>query len=202
MDKFQELISRIGKELKLKGWSKKANTFYFSQYNNWGLLYFQRSVNNQSNKTSFTINLGVSSTVIRAFNEDDLTKRPPFEDSHWTLRIGDLMPGKRDYWWEIDDNIDLEVLYLEIKDHILKLAVPKIELHLSDSALEENWLKKETSGPEELKRLINLTVLLKYYKKDSFDSKVLDLINYTKNNRCEYLANVHLTQLNNLYATK
>ncbi|MCW3466636.1 DUF4304 domain-containing protein [Chitinophaga nivalis] len=161
MDRFKFLLSAIGNCLKSNNWKKQGKTFYFSQDNNWGLINFQNSTDNQE-EILFTINLAVSSTVLRKFEDKDLTKMPGIVRCHWTERIGFLMPVNKDFWWEIDATTDLLALSREIIEILVQKGIPEIKKHMSDHALIAHWIRGESKGLTDFQRMVNLVILLKH----------------------------------------
>ncbi|WP_142685408.1 DUF4304 domain-containing protein [Chitinophaga polysaccharea] len=202
MDKFNELISLVGKHLKAKGWVKKSNTFYLKLDNNWGLINFQSSSDNSPTEKKFTINLGVSSTVIRDFDGDTLETKPNLIDCHWSARIGHFMEDRKDTWWTINQFTDLDQLSSDIIAIVDRIGIATIKDRISDSKLIDLWSNNETQGSQELKRLTYLTILLRHYKMEDYSKKVSDLIGYGEKNDSKYLVNIHLKQLDEFYGIK
>jgi hypothetical protein len=195
MNKYKELVLRIGRCLKAKGFFKKGDTFYLSRNNNWGLINFQKSIGNVPSETTFTINLGVSSTALRNFDGEDVRTKPSIEDSHWRKRIGFLLPSKQDFWWRIDGNTSLEKLQNEIIDLIITVAIPEVEQHISDEDLLRMWLMGQADGLTEFQRFIYLTTILKIYDERSLPIVVNELMAFVKGKPYESTAKVHIKEL-------
>lgn len=195
MNMFRELILSIENALKSKGWIKKADTFYINKENNWGLINFQKSKKSSPTKILFTINLGVSSSVIREFNNEDISQKPSIEKCHWRKRIGLILGQKQDYWWELDNNTILTDLTSEISSVINEVALPEINKHLSDNNLEDLWLNGISDGLTDLQRLICLTILLKIHDSPNLTTVINELKSYSKGKPYEFIAKSHIKQL-------
>ena len=161
MKNFKELINKIGLHLKPKGFKQKGDSFYVDEYNNWGLINFQKSRSSTSLTTIFTINLGISSSILREYQEIDISKKPTIDECHWHKRIGSLFDKQEDYWWSLDVNTDLEKMSDEIILMLNELVIPEIHTYISDESLESEWLNDRGSGLTDLQIYVNLTTLLK-----------------------------------------
>jgi hypothetical protein len=195
MDNYKKLLSDIEKHIKLKGWVRKANTFYFFDDNNWALLNFQKSKASSSSAVLFTINLGISSTLLRKFDEKDIEKKPTIDECHWKKRIGFLLPQKQDYWWKITDSVNLEKIISEIKELLNNFALPEVNKYLSDAALGSLWLSGISHGLTNFQRLINLTTILKIHNNENLLLIINELLTFCKGKPCEFNANFHIKQL-------
>jgi hypothetical protein len=191
MERYKNLISNIGNILQKEGFLKKGNTFYIRENDNWGILDFQKSRNSTLNEVLFTINIGVSLTILRKFNNEDLKQKPELEKSHWNKRVGFLLPEKKDYWWKINNDTDLEQLTDEISKILINVCIPEILKHISDESLEIEWLNGVSSGPTELQRYIFLTTLLKLSNSDKLPLYIEKLKLFSRGKAFEEIAKEH-----------
>jgi hypothetical protein len=126
------------------------------------LLDFQKSRNSTNSEKIFTINLGVcSGELLQFFSPDLLNKKPSIEVCHWRERIGFLLPEHQDKWWTIRTAESLNILFSELEEIIIHIAIPAIKLHLSDEQLSNEWLSGKSPGLTDTQRLVNLSVLLR-----------------------------------------
>src|SRR5579862_3193905 len=114
MEKYKYLIEKIKDELKILGFTKKGSTYYTRESNNWGLINFQKSRHSSNDQILFTIDLGVCSEKIANFLSHLSVGKPGIESCHWKERIGFLMDQRKDYWWEINSDTDIEPVSNEI----------------------------------------------------------------------------------------
>lgn len=194
-EKYKILIGKVAESLKTKGWSKKGNAFYLLTTNNWLIIDFQKSRDSSANEITFTINLGVSSTELRKFDEKDISQKPSVWEAHWRKRIGFLLPVNDDYWWPLNENVDLEKLASEIIAALDKFAIPELHNRSSDTQLEQLWLTGASDGLTELQRLIYLSTLLKRYNRDNLNPIIEELTKFAKGRPYESTAREHINEL-------
>ncbi len=195
MDCYKVLLSNLKDFLKIKGFSKKGDSFYISNHDNWGIINFQKSTSNSVEMKSFTINIGVFSTKIEAFMGTYDAKKISVWDCHWRNRIGLFLPEKKDYWWKIDSQTSIEVLYNEIVNIIDAIIIPNLNKYLSDENIKSNWLDGNSDGVTELQRYLYLTILLKLSGDPLIYSVVDELRAYAKGRPFEYTAKEHIIKL-------
>jgi hypothetical protein len=176
MEKYKQLITEIDKVLKPIGFIKKDTTFYLIKDDNWGMIDFQASKESSASEKLFTINIGVSSTVLRDYSEDELKKKPSIWDAHWSMRIGSLLPDKNDYWWKINLTTNIKSLFIEIKSILVEKAIPQLLKVITDNDLIENWLNNNYTGTSEAAKYKYLLILLKKHNR----VELLDFINQLK----------------------
>lgn len=165
MEKYKQLITEIDNILKPFDFKKVNNAFYLNKENNWGIIDFQISKDSTAYEKIFTVNLGISSTIIREYFEDDIKKKPSIWDAHWYMRIGNLLPAKNDYWWKINSMTNIEILITEIKIILIEKAEPQLMSLISDNSLIENWLNNNFVGTTETAKYKYLLILLKRYNR-------------------------------------
>lgn len=175
MDKYKTLISEINNVIKPLGFKKNGNTFFYNQDNNIGLINFQKSKNSSSISILFTISIGVYSSALQIFDSPDVGSKPTISDCHWSKRMGFLLPENKDHWWQINDATSLPDLINEVIDLLTSLAIPEILRNISDTSLEENWLKGLSSGLSEPQMYLYLIALLKQKNSNILHIKVDEL---------------------------
>lgn len=196
MNYYSTLLTGISKVIKIQGFNKRGNTFYLFKNNNWGLINFQKSTS--SDKLSFTINIGVVSTLLKqVIDKAAVVLKPDINDCHWKKRIGFLLPEKKDHWWTIDNNTSIENLVKEISYILETLAIPELINHLSNDYLEQEWSSGKAEGATQLQRYIYLTTLLKINNNKKFLQVLEEFKAYSKGKPYEYTAQEHINNLQN-----
>jgi hypothetical protein len=195
MGKYKNLLGHIGNILQKEGFLKKGNTFYIKKNDNWGILDFQKSRSSTSFEVLFTINIGISLTILKKFNNENLKQKPEIEKSHWSERIGFLLPEKKDHWWKINNDTVLDQLTNELSELIVNIAIPEILNHITNESLEMEWLSGVSSGLTELQRYIYLTTLLKLNNNDTLPLHIEKLKFFSKGKPYEEIANEHIKAL-------
>lgn len=86
---------------------------------------FQASAWGSREAGSFTINLGISSpTLLEGFTGRRFPKEPAAALWPVNTRIGFVMPGHRDLWWEVDETADIAKLGEQVTATVQDYAVP------------------------------------------------------------------------------
>ena len=171
MDNYNTLIQQVAIYLKSQKFKKKSSTFYLIESDNLGLINFQKSNSSTTSKVLFTINLGISSSTIRAFESEDVTQIPSVWDCHWQKRIGQLLQ-KNDFWWTIDEYTSLDNLLSEIINIVSRIAIPNLKNRLSDDALIKMWVEAYDSQTIKSVDFFNLLILLKIHNKENLQIMV------------------------------
>lgn len=147
--------------LKKAGLARAGSTYFLNQEGNWGLIAFQRSARSTSREIVFTVNLGVASARLLAFEGSDASQRPRIEKCHWQERLGFLMPEPRDRWWVLKEQTDVLALGKEILTAIETNGIPAVRRLIRDQDLRNLWLSGASPGLTDIQRLKSLSVLLK-----------------------------------------
>jgi len=193
---FDLLVSTIGKVLKLHGFSKNGKTFYLLKHGNYGMINFQKSQNSTKDVTVFTINVGVTSSVLKKIHYPyGLDKKPNIGECHWQQRIGFLMPIAMDYWWKIDNSESIDNLAVEIINILRDSALPEIEKRMSDESLMNEWLGGTYTGITEYQRYVFLTTLLKLKKDERLPAIVDEFLALFKGQSIEHSVKDHVKEL-------
>lgn len=196
IDLYQELKNELSTELKMQGFSKSGSNFYIKKFGNWGLLSFQKNRHSSRQHIEFTIEIGVCSEKLINFLSPRIFKtKPNIENCHWRERVGFLMDVQKDYWWEINELTDSEMLKVEIRDVVFNKAVPVLLENISDESLERNWLEGMSGGLTEFERLVYLTSLLKLYDRPNLKEMAMALKIYSIEKPVEDTAESHIRKL-------
>jgi hypothetical protein len=197
MEQYRLLLAEVGAFLKAPGFSKKGNTCYIQKEGNFGLINFQKSISSTKHQVKFTINIGVASGfLLRAgINGFIISGKPSITDCHWKMRIGFLMPVKKDFWWEIDGVTPVGRMAEDIITNLQSLVIPEILRNISDKDLIEEWIQGRGEGITEFQRYVYLTILLKFYQDERLARVIEELKSYSKGTSIEIAAIEHLKEL-------
>jgi hypothetical protein len=80
-------------------------------------------------------------------------------DGHLRQRLGMLLPGRPDKWWDVTENTDISALEIEISDLISKEAVPYIQRYLDTTEVIALWRSGKSPGLAETQRVRYLNAL-------------------------------------------
>lgn len=123
------------------------------------VIGYQRSVQGGA-CDRFTVNLGIGSKRLFAFEDQPKSKRTPVELCHWRMRLGRTLEESTDAWWELCGPADAPAVGEEQQEILKTRALPLLERMASDDALRAEWMAGKAPGLTELQRLLNLSVLL------------------------------------------
>ncbi|MDF5753103.1 DUF4304 domain-containing protein [Spongiactinospora sp. TRM90649] len=127
----------IAPALRDLGLTGSGQVYRLPDERHWAQLGFQRSSHNTSTQVRFTINLSVMSVeqweLYRAKWSRPLPDRPSASSYYgswaWFTRIGSLMPGRRDLWWEVGTVPD-PALPAEVVRSVRDYALPELRARL------------------------------------------------------------------------
>jgi len=112
-----DLIVRdsLAPRLKAEGYKKRARTFTQESQDHVKVVNVQPSKWNQGTEGSFTLNLGIYfPAVADAIDWFPIKTYPKEHDCTIRERIGMLMPGGCDKWWQISPKSNLERIKAEV----------------------------------------------------------------------------------------
>jgi hypothetical protein len=145
--------------LKEKGFRRMGMSYEQDTREAIAVVGYQRSVS-RGDCEKFTVNLGIGSKRIFAFEDQRTSKRTPIELCHWRMRLGRTLDEPADTWWELCGPADLPVVGREQQELLRAKALPLLNRMTSDDALRAEWREQRAPGLTELQRLLNLSVLL------------------------------------------
>jgi hypothetical protein len=162
---FVRTITGTGVVLKPLGFSRHGKLFRLIEQDNCGIIEFQRSGKNSRDGLLFTVNLGVvCGELLDSVGE---LRKARVVDAHVRERIGMLLPGRPDKWWEISRATEACVLEREISDLILRKAVPYIQSYLGTDRIISLWESGRSPGLTDGQRVQFLTRLKARRTKES-----------------------------------
>ncbi len=100
---------------------------------------------NNANRLLFTINLGIFCERLSGI-ELPRPRQIRVYDGHLEQRIGGLLPGNPDLWWEIEHSTNVLNLALEVSSLLSRLAIPYLEQFDSVDALTVLWKSGRSPG--------------------------------------------------------
>ena len=192
MEIYKNIIDRLTINFKKNNFKKKATTFYFKEFENWGVINFQKSRDIIPNSAKFTINFGILSTKLRRTREDIAPDvLPVIQDCHLIYRVGFFLPENKDFWWVVNSNTDTELLTNQLINITETIIIPTLRKQISDDALIDLWFGSQHSGITEFTSLIYLTILLQIKR----DSRLDDAIELFKRKYPEERTFYHIENL-------
>lgn len=107
-------------------------------------MNLQGSSWNRGDAGRFTLNLGVYFPAEAALGESTTAGRekPAQVDCIVSERIGCLLPGARDYWWQIEREGDEERVGTEAAEALAEYGIPWLEAH-SGSTAAQAWAERK-----------------------------------------------------------
>jgi hypothetical protein len=107
-------ILRLGLDpaLRQAGYKRRAHTFRQPLPTGvWRVINVQGSQGNAGSRGRFTLNLGIHFPQVRAVMGHPPLPNPPKEwDCELRARIGTLLPGGQDHWWQFDEHTDVQAI--------------------------------------------------------------------------------------------
>jgi hypothetical protein len=150
---FRRMMSeQVAPKLRALGFKGSGQRFTLPSESHWAILGFQRSAWGDSKKGQFTINLTV---VSKEAWEASRTERPyrgaapqpnAFEGvPAWEERIGSLIPGDLDRWWEVRGGGPTEQVAAEVLSVIEEYALPEMRRQIAGSpdARHPHWASEK-----------------------------------------------------------
>jgi hypothetical protein len=129
----------VAPALRLVGLKGSGFSFSILSDDYWAVIGFQKNRHSDRDAVSFTINLNVVSRpawdAIRA-GSPWRTERPSPNESLWGLpgawstRIGLLLPGQDDYWWELRRGDPTDRLASEVVAAVRDYALPAMRAQM------------------------------------------------------------------------
>lgn len=155
--KYHEVFEACEPQLIKHGFSRRSTTYRIVEDGNCGIIEFQRSRKDSTQKLCFTVNIGV--VYGRLLNHPESLTKSRIIDAHLRQRIGHLMPCRRDMWWDISQQTESEELAKEVCRTLTEFAVPYILQYLSVDAIRTLWASGQSPGLTELQRKEYLSMI-------------------------------------------
>jgi hypothetical protein len=139
------LRDEIAPALRASGLKGSGQRFVVPSESHWALLGFQKSAWSDRQRLTFTVNLTVVAHDVWANARQRLPQLPEqpganwglppnmksaLDTGYWHARIGDLMPGNLDRWWELRATEDYTAVAAETVEAIRTYAIPEMRKRL------------------------------------------------------------------------
>jgi hypothetical protein len=179
---------------------RQGNSFYTTRGSNIGIIDFQKSHKLEFDNLSFTVNIGVISiNLLRFINQKEENGKLEISDAQWSVRLGQLMTEKKDIWWIIDENTNIDTLEKNIHKNILNFAFPELNKYIFDEAIRDLWFLGHAPSLTEFQRLLYLSYFLKTIgPTEMLEKTILDLERITYNKTTAITAAIYLEKLRKL----
>lgn len=142
---FKEVVLETSLKLSKSGFKKSGNVFRLVAGENSAVIEFQKSRGNTSEILVFTINIAI--VVGRLLNgEGENVQKARAIDGHLRERIGTLLPGQQDKWWEITQATDAKGLAAEVSTIASEVAVPYLLRYIDTSEVLALWRSGAAPG--------------------------------------------------------
>jgi len=151
------VLNRMHQVLKPAGFRKAGSTFSADTNDVVLFVQLQSSSKTTGAKLVATVNLGVFSRTIATRLGN--MRKPNILDGQWQERIGLLIEGRRDKWWEISSNDEAMEVGEEIARILLQAALPQFQRISSSNGLKRLWETGKSPGLTEYQRLQYLKAL-------------------------------------------
>jgi hypothetical protein len=121
-EKYDGMVrQQVGPWLRERGFRKQRNRFRRIGDDGWQVVDFQASQWGTRDDVRFTINLWVGVA--------ELAEAEP--DAQIQQRVGALLPGGEDRWWEVDPETDLTDLAEEVRQVLRDRCLPWLDARSS-----------------------------------------------------------------------
>ena len=149
---FNRIVTATADKVKTLGFVRRGALLRVVKDGNAGVIEFQKSSKSSSEVILFTVNLVVICGSLLDPEHGSVEKAKSY-DAHLRQRIGMLMAGRPDKWWEIKGNTEAEALSVEVFDLILSEGAPYIMRYLDSDQLAALWKSGKSPGLTETQRV-------------------------------------------------
>lgn len=146
---FGQVVETTAKKVDKLGFQRQGSILRIVRQGNAGIIEFQKSTKNTSDKILFTVNLAVIYGALLEPDQSSLEKTRSM-GAHLRQRIGMLMPGRPNKWWEISEAAAVNVLVSEV---IATEGAPYVVRYLDVSELVALWESGKPPGLTETQRV-------------------------------------------------
>ena len=136
----QQILTAVTDLLRDAGFRKKGTLFTRDCGDVTHLITVQSSVGGTAEAVRMTVNLGVWVTALAP------DEKPDIWSAHWQVRLGFLMPEKRDLWWEAASDDEAGAVAERIAGAIREFGLPALSRLAERRALLDLWKTGVTPG--------------------------------------------------------
>ncbi len=149
---FQDLKLTIGKPLKASGFVARHHKIFTKDLGDvMHLFQLQKSDSSTESMLVVTLNIGIICKSL-AVKMKETPEEMDVWDCHWRERIGNLMPCKMDYWWNVGSAADAAIAGDAMVDAIQSYAFPVLRGLASKENLIALWKSETSPGITEFQR--------------------------------------------------
>jgi hypothetical protein len=137
---FKELTKRSGVLLRGREFKGSGQNFRRDLGEVWQVVNFQKSRwRDRSTPVSFTINVGTHFPRVPAQRWKEVAELGKLPESltDFRLRVGHLLPERRDTWWEVDGD-SFEVLWTRFEPVLTAAVLPGLDAIATREGLAEH----------------------------------------------------------------
>jgi hypothetical protein len=125
---YRQVQSETARLLNGLGFKRKGSIIFTAKGDNFGVIHFQSNRYSTKTELTFTVNVGVIvGKLVDPWAYSQCLKHPSIVHAQVRLRIGNLLPEKRDKWWTITDDVDIVESSKDFAQLMLQTAVPFIQ---------------------------------------------------------------------------
>lgn len=152
----------VGPWLRERNFRKRRNRFQRADDQGWQVVDFQASQWGSRDDVQFTINLWVGVSELRKADAGAQLEQ----------RVGALLPGGQDHWWQVGAATDTTVLAAELRDVLATRCLPWLDARRS----LDHLMAMARDSPDEFPRyaLERFQILLRRAGFDDLASEILD----------------------------
>lgn len=148
--KMKCCLTDVATILKPRGYRRSGTTFRKLADGNCAIVNFQRSRWSASG-ISFTVNLSIVCGQLLDPETEPLERALEYW-GHLRTRLGNLLPERKDKWWQIEEGTDALALGREIVTAIDTLGLPYLDQYQSMPSLIALWRSGKGPGLTETQR--------------------------------------------------
>lgn len=142
MNTLKTIVDTIAPEMKTLGFKRRSVSFAKSTNDIVWVLAFQKNVYSTSELLSFTVNIGIYYSAMAEAQGFAPSSHPKVSECQIETRLGELMPGSDDYWWEVATGGVIEERTNDVAAAIRKFAIPYLEQVQCVSDMLDMFLRK------------------------------------------------------------
>src|SRR3569623_3496837 len=135
-----QILAAVSEVLRPAGFRKMGTLFTRDFADGVHLVTVQAGVGSTADSVRTTVNLGV---WVPALAPDE---KPDIWSAHWQVRLGFLMPEKRDVWWDAASDDEARAVAERIAEAVRACGLPALSRLSNRRALLDLWRTGLTPG--------------------------------------------------------
>ena len=157
---YRQVQSKTAKLLNGLGFKRKGSIIFTAKDDNFAVIHFQSNRYSTKTELTFTVNVGVIIGKLvdpRAYSQ--CLKHPSIVHAQVRLRIGNLLPEKRDKWWTITEDVEIVESSKDFARLMIQTAVPFIQHFMVIENVISAWEHGTAPGLTDIGRIRYLAQL-------------------------------------------